>query len=65
MACFSYKKIWESEFDNIVSKRYKVQDMNSDQLKLEIHDTYKEEEKIKTNFEPISNQDVINKDYLD
>ena len=31
----------ESEFDNIVSKKDKVQDMNINQLKLEVHDTYK------------------------
>ena len=65
MAYISYNKLWESEFDNIVSKRDKLQDLNVNQLKLEVRDTYKKDEKITTNFEPIDNSDVINKDYLD
>ena len=39
--------------------------MNINQLKLEVHDTYKKDEKITTKFEPIDNSDVINKGYLD
>ena len=65
MAYISYNKLWESEFDGIVSKRDKLQDLNINQLKLEVHDTYKKDEKISTNFEPIDNTDVINKGYLD
>ena len=65
MAYISYNKIWESEFDGIISKRDKLQDANISQLKLEVHDTYKKDEKITTNFEPIDNTDVINKGYLD
>ena len=65
MAYISYIKLWESEFDGIVSKRDKLQDLNINQLKLEVHDTYKKDEKIKTNFEPTDNSDVINKGYLD
>ena len=65
MAYISYNKLWESEFDGIVSKRDKLQDLNINQLKLEVHDTYKKDEKITTNFELIYNTDVINKDYLD
>ena len=57
--------MWESEFDDIVSKRDKLQDSNINQLKLEVHDTYKKDEKISTNFEPIDNTDVINKGCLD
>ena len=34
-------------------------------MKLEIHDTYKKDEKITTNFETFDNEDVINKAYLD
>ena len=64
MAYISYNKLWESEFDGIVSKRDKLQDANISQLKLEVHDTYKKDEKITTNFEPIDNEDVINKSYL-
>ena len=61
----SYNKLWESEFDDIVSKKDKVQDMNINQLKLEVHDTYKKDEKVTTNFEPTDDSDVINKAYLD
>ena len=39
--------------------------MNINQLKLEVHDTYKKDEKLTTNFEPVDNKDVINKAYLD
>ena len=65
MAYISYNKLWESEFDGIVSKRDKLQDVNISQLKLEVHDTYKKDEKITTNFEPTDNSDDINKGYLD
>ena len=65
MAYISYNKLWENEFDGIVSKRDKLQDANISQLKLEVHDTYKKDEKITTNFETIDNTDIINKGYLD
>ena len=65
MAYISYNKLWESEFDGIVSKRDKLQDLNINQLKLEVHDTYKKDEKLTTNFEAVDNEDVINKGYLD
>ena len=65
MAYISYNKAWESEFHNIVSKKDKVQDMNINQLKLEVRDTYKKDEKLITNFEPVDEKDVINKAYLD
>ena len=64
MASISYNKIWESEFDGIVSKRDKLQDSNTNQLKLEIIDTYKKDEKISTNFESTNDSDVITKAYL-
>ena len=65
MAYISYNKLWESEFDGIVSRRDRLQDSNISQLKLEIYDTYKKNEKITTNFESGNNEDVINKGYLD
>ena len=65
MAYISYNKLWESEFDGIVSKRDKLQDANISQLKLEVYDAYKKDEKITTNFEAIDDKDVINKSYLD
>ena len=45
MAPISYNKLWESEFDNIVSKKDKVQDLNNKQLKVEVHDSYKKKMK--------------------
>ena len=42
-----------------------MQDLNINNLKLEVHDTYKKDEKLTTNFEPVDNEDVINKGYLD
>ena len=65
MAYISYNKLWESEFDNIVSKRDKLQDLNFNNLKFEVLDTYKKDEKLTTNFEPVNDSDVINKAYLD
>ena len=65
MAYISYNKLWESEFDGIVSKRDKLQDANINQLKLEVYDTYKKAEKLTRNFETVDNEDVINKGYLD
>ena len=64
MAYISYNILWESEFDGIVSKRDNIQDANMSQLKLEIHDTYKKDEKITTNFEAVDDKNVINKAYL-
>ena len=65
MAYISYNKLWESEFDGIVSKRDKLQDLNINQLKLEVHGTYRKDEKITTNFEAVHDEDVINKSFLD
>ena len=65
MAYISYNKLWESEFDGIVSKRDKLQDFNINSLNIEVLDTYIKDEKLTTNFEPVDNKDVINKAYLD
>ena len=65
MAYISFNKLWESEIDNFASKRDKLQDLNINQFELQVPDTYKKDEKITTNFEPINNEDVINKAYLD
>ena len=45
MAYISFNKFWESEFDGIVSKRDELQDLKINQVKLEVHDTYKKEMK--------------------
>ena len=65
MAYISYNKLWESEFDGIVSKRDELQDLNINQLKLEVHDTYKRDEKLTTNFKAVNDEDVINKVHPD
>ena len=65
MAYISYNKLWESEFDGIVSKRDKLQDLKINQLKLEVHDSYKKDEKITTDFEAVDDKDVINTAHLD
>ena len=65
MAYISYIKLWESEFDGIVSKRDKSQAVDISQLKLKVNEAYKKGEKITTNFEPVNNENGINKSYLD
>ena len=45
MAYISYNKLWESEFNNIFSKRDKSQVFNINHFKLEVHDTYKKKMK--------------------
>ena len=42
-----------------------MQDLNINQLKLEVHDTYRKDEKLTTNFEAVNDEDVINKSFLD
>ena len=39
MAYISFKKLWETEFEIIVSEKDKVQDLNNNRLKLKVHDT--------------------------
>ena len=65
MAYISYNKLWESEFDKMVFKKDRVRDINNNQLKLGVQDTYKKDGKITTNFEAIFDEDVINKAYLE
>ena len=57
---YNYNKLWESEFDNIVSTKDKMQDININQIKMKVHDTYKEDGEITTTFEPSSDEDVLN-----
>ena len=61
MAYLGFNNLWESKFDEIVSKKDNVQYLNINQLKLELHDSYKKDEKLSTNFEPVNNEHVINK----
>ena len=65
MTYISFDKLWESEFDNIASKRGKLQDLNGIQLILQAHASYRKDEKITLNFEASYPEDLINKAYLD
>ena len=42
-----------------------MQDLDSKQLEFQIHDSYKKYERRTTKFEPVNNEDVIIKAYLD
>ena len=50
MVYISFNKLWENESDNIVSKKLKVHDKNANvnQLKFQVHHTYKKVEKKET-----------------
>ena len=45
MACISYKKTWGSEYYKNVSAEDKSQDINPNEIKLKVNDTYKKDEK--------------------
>ena len=64
MVYSSYNKLWDSEFDGVVSRRDQLQDLNINQLNFEVNDTHKKDEKITTNFEPTDLSHVLNKGYL-
>ena len=65
LAYISYRKLWESAFDNFVSKKDKVQDLNFNQLKLEVYDTYSKNEKTALDSEPVIDKPVRKKASLD
>ena len=46
-------------------KKDEVQDVNTNQLKLEVHDTYKKDFEKITSFKSTDDSDVMNKAYLD
>ena len=56
--------LWNKEFDNIVSTKDKVQNINLKQLKLKVNDIYKEDGKITTIFEASDDIDKGNKSYF-
>ena len=65
MAFIGYDIYWRSEFYNNVSAKDRVQQINLDQLKVKVNDTFKKHGKIATNYEPSNDEDVINKADLD
>ena len=64
MAYISYIELWESDFDNIVSERDKLQDLTVNQLKLEAHYD-KKDGKVTTHCEASNPENVLNKACLD
>ena len=54
MAYIRYDKLWPIEIYNNVCAKDEVQDLNVNQLKLEVNDAYKKDEKITTNFNLLS-----------
>ena len=60
MAYVSYDKTRRIEFFQKAAAKDKVQDKNLNQLKLKVNDTYKNCDKITTNFEPTDFADVTN-----
>ena len=65
MSYISYDKLWKSEFYTNVSAKDRVPDINLNQLKLKVNDSYKKDEKITTNVEASNPKDVINKGFFD
>ena len=49
----------------ILFLKQNVQDMKFNELKLEVQGTFKKDEKITTNFQPLDDENVINKAYPD
>ena len=64
MAYFKYDRFWRSWFYKIISAKDRIQDINLNQLKLKLNNSYKDD-KTTTNFEPHKNEDLVNKNYLD
>ena len=42
-----------------------MQDINPNHLKIKVHDTYKKDEKLTTNFEPVNDEHLINRTHID
>ena len=63
MAYIAYNKLSESEFDGIVCKRDKLHNLKINQLKLQVHDIYKKDKNITTNFEH-TDDSCVNKKFI-
>ena len=44
MAYISYHKLWRSDFYKNISAKDRVRDLNLNQLKLKVNDTYKKDD---------------------
>ena len=65
MATICYDKLWRSEIHNNVIAKKRAQDINFNQIKLKVNETYRKNEKITTKFEPSNDDDIVSKAYLD
>ena len=65
MAYISYVILWKVSFLIISLQKNRVQDIHPNQLKLEKNDIHREDEKTKTKFEAVNDEDVMDKAYLD
>ena len=65
MAHIWYDKLWRIEFYIRISAKDTVQDRNLNHLFFGVNDTYKKDEKTKTNFETSNDEVVVSKGYLD
>ena len=65
MAYISYDKLWRSEFYNNVSANNTLQDLNINELKLKVNESYEKDEKLTTKQEALIDADNINKESLD
>ena len=52
-------------FITLFLKKNKVQDLNINQLKLQVHDSYKKDEKLTTISKAVNDEGIINNAYLD
>ena len=59
-----FKNCGKANSTKLSLKKDKVQELNINRLKLQVHDTYKKDEKITTKFKIVDESDVINKAYL-
>ena len=65
LAYLCYDKVWRRDFVNIFSAEDEMKDINFNQLKLKVKQTYKKKEKITTYCEPSNDGANVNKTYLD
>ena len=65
MAYLSFDKLWRSEFYNNISSKVRFQDINLNQLKLKVKDSYKKAEKLTMKFESSDKKHAESKGYLD
>ena len=61
LAYLGYDKLWRSNFYINTWAKSRVQDINYNQLKLKVNETFKKDEKLTTEFEPSNPEYIIKK----